>query len=143
MGPAEIVASLKELCAEKGPRLGTEEIVAWIERIGGFETNAELVAFAKKMKARQYARMLEYEDEDSGMRIKRLWSFHDQAHGTPVLCRHPRDAGGRAQAVDPPVYPLPQADCAACARRWPTTSPASGFSTSIPTSRKRKRPSSS
>ena len=81
MGPAEIVASLKELCAEKGPRLGTEEIVAWIERMGGYETNAELVAFAKKMKARQYARMLEYEDEDSGMRIKRLWSFHDQALG--------------------------------------------------------------
>ncbi len=81
MGPAEIVASLKELCAEKGPRLGTEEIVAWIERIGGFETNAELVAYAKKMKARQYARMLEYEDEDSGMRIKRLWSFIDQARG--------------------------------------------------------------
>ena len=81
MGPAEIVASLKELCAEKGPRLGTDEIVVWIERIGGFETNTELVAFAKKMKARQYARMLEYEDEDSGMRIKRLWSFHDQAHG--------------------------------------------------------------
>jgi hypothetical protein len=81
MGPAEIVASLKELCAEKGPRLSTDEIVNWIERIGGFETNAELVAYAKKMKARQYARMLEYEDEDSGMRIKRLWSFHDQAHG--------------------------------------------------------------
>ena len=81
MGPAEIVASLKELCAEKGPRLGTEDIVAWIERIGGFETNAELVAFAKKMKARQYARMLEYEDEDSGMRIKRLWSLGDRAQG--------------------------------------------------------------
>ena len=81
MGPAEIVASLKELCAEKGPRLGTEDIVAWIERIGGFETNAELVAFAKKMKARQYARMLEYEDEDSGMRIKRLWSLRDQTQG--------------------------------------------------------------
>ena len=81
MGPAEIVASLKELCAEKGPRLTTEEIVAWIERIGGFETNAELIAFAKKMKARQYARMLEFEDEDSGLRIKRLWSFHDQARG--------------------------------------------------------------
>jgi hypothetical protein len=81
MGPAEIVASLKELCAEKGPRLSTDEIVTWIERIGGFETNAELVGYAKKMKARQYARMLEYEDEDSGMRIKRLWSFHDQAHG--------------------------------------------------------------
>ena len=110
MGPAEIVASLKELCAEKGPRLGTEEIVAWIERIGGYETNAELVAFAKKMKARQYARMLEYEDEDSGMRIKRLWSFHDQARRTPVLRRHPRDAGGRSQALDPPVHPLPQAD---------------------------------
>src|ERR1700677_4435430 len=81
MGPAEIVASLKELCAEKGPRLGTEDIVAWIEGIGGYETNAEIVAFAKRMKARQYARMLEYEDEDSGMRIKRLWSFHDHARG--------------------------------------------------------------
>src|ERR1700733_4870273 len=81
MGPAEIVASLKELCAEKGPRLGTDDIVAWIEKIGGFETHAELVAFAKKMKARQYARMLEYEDENSGMRIKRLWSFRDQAQG--------------------------------------------------------------
>jgi len=81
MGPAEIVASMKELCAEKGPRLTTEEIVAWIERIGGYETNAELVGFAKKMKARQYARMLEYEDEDSGLRIKRLWSFRDEARG--------------------------------------------------------------
>jgi hypothetical protein len=78
MGPAEIVASLKELCAEKGPRLGTEEIVTWIERMGGFESNTELVAFAKKMKARQYARLLVYEDEDSGMRIKRLWSFYDR-----------------------------------------------------------------
>jgi hypothetical protein len=81
MGPAEIVASLKELCAEKGPRLGTDDIVAWIEKIGGFETHAELVAYAKKMKARQYARMLEYEDENTGMRIKRLWSFRDQSQG--------------------------------------------------------------
>jgi hypothetical protein len=81
MGPAEIVASLRELCAEKGPRLTTEEIVAWIEGIGGFETEPELVAFAKKMKARQFARMLEFEDEDSGLRIKRLWSFHDEGRG--------------------------------------------------------------
>jgi hypothetical protein len=81
MGPAEIVASLKELCAAKGPRLGTEEIVAWIERIGGYESHAELVSFAKKMKARQYARMLEYEDESTGMRVKRLWSFRDHAQG--------------------------------------------------------------
>jgi hypothetical protein len=79
MGPAEIVASLKELCAERGPRLGTDDIVGWIERIGGFESKAELIAFAKKMKARQYARMLEVEDEDTGMRIKRLWSFYDKA----------------------------------------------------------------
>jgi hypothetical protein len=77
MGPAEIVASLKELCAEKGPRLGTEEIVAWIERIGGYESYPELVQYAKKMKARQYARMLEFEDEKSGQRIKRLWSSYD------------------------------------------------------------------
>jgi len=75
MGPAEIVASLKELCEEKGPRLTTEEIVAWIDHHGGFESQRELVAFAKKMKARQYARMLEYEDEDTRTRIKRLWSF--------------------------------------------------------------------
>jgi hypothetical protein len=81
MGPAEIVASLRELCAEKGPRLTTEEIVAWIEEIGGFESESELIAYAKKMKGRQYARMLEYEDEESGQRIKRLWSFHDESRG--------------------------------------------------------------
>ena len=81
MGPAEIVASLRELCAERGPRLTTEEIVAWIESHHGFETDAELIVFAKKMKARQYARMLDFEDEESGMRIKRLWSFYDEARG--------------------------------------------------------------
>jgi hypothetical protein len=81
MGPAEIVASLRELCAEKGPRLTTEEIVTWIDRIGGYDTDPELIAFAKKMKARQFARMLEFEDEDSGLRIKRLWSFYDEGRG--------------------------------------------------------------
>lgn len=81
MGPAEIVVSLKELCLEKGPRLTTEQIVAWIDDLGGFESNAELIAFAKKMKARHYARMLAFEDEDSGLRIKRLWSFHDPSRG--------------------------------------------------------------
>ncbi len=81
MGPAEIVASLKELCEEKGPRLQTDDIVEWIEKHRGFESNAVLVAYAKKMKARQYARMLEYEDQDSGMRIKRLWSFRDPFEG--------------------------------------------------------------
>jgi hypothetical protein len=77
MGPAEIVASLKELCAERRPRLTTDEIVEWIEQHGGYESRADLAAFAKKMKARQYARMLEYEDEDTGLRIKRLWSSYD------------------------------------------------------------------
>ncbi len=81
MGPAEIVASLKELCEEEGPRIGTDRIVRWIERQGGYESDAELIAFAKKMKARQYARMLEYEDEDSGIRVKRLWSFYDPELG--------------------------------------------------------------
>jgi hypothetical protein len=81
MGPAEIVASLKELCAASGPRLTTEQIVAWIDRHGGYESDAELLGFAKKMKARQYARMLEYEDDDSGTRIKRLWSFYDHELG--------------------------------------------------------------
>src|SRR3954447_25971744 len=76
MGPAEIVASLKELCEEKGPRLSTESIVEWIEEHGGFETDVELISFAKKMKARQYARMLDFEDEESGLRIKRLWSVY-------------------------------------------------------------------
>jgi len=79
MGPAEIVASLKELCAEHGPRITTDEIVDWIDQMGGYESKAELVAYAKKMKARQYARMLDYEDEDTGFRIKRLWSFYDSA----------------------------------------------------------------
>jgi hypothetical protein len=77
MGPAEIVASLKELCAEKRPRLTTDEIVTWIEQNGGYESRADLVSFAKKMKARQYARMLEFEDEDTGLKIKRLWSSYD------------------------------------------------------------------
>src|SRR3954447_6469177 len=81
MGPAEIVASLKELCASKGPRLSTEQIVAWIESQNGFDTDPELIAFAKKMKARQYARMLDFEDEESGLRIKRLWSFRDASRG--------------------------------------------------------------
>jgi hypothetical protein len=78
MGPAEIVASLKELCEEKGPKLTTEEIVNWIDQHGGYESNAVLLAYAKKMKARQYARLLDYEDEESGLRIKRLWSFYDR-----------------------------------------------------------------
>src|SRR6516165_7940193 len=79
MGPAEIVASLKELCAEHGPRITTEQIVEWIDQMGGYESKAELIAYAKKMKARQYARLLDYEDEDTGLKIKRLWSFHDHA----------------------------------------------------------------
>jgi hypothetical protein len=79
MGPAEIVASLKELCAEHGPRITTEQIVEWIDRMGGYESKAELIAYAKKMKARQFARLLDYEDEDTGLRIKRLWSFYDHA----------------------------------------------------------------
>lgn len=81
MGPAEIVASLKELCEEDGPRISTDRIVRWIEWHGGYEPNAELIAFAKKMKARQYARQLMYDDEESGLRVKRLWSFRDRGSG--------------------------------------------------------------
>ena len=65
MGPAEIVASLKELCEDEGPRLSTERIVEWVDFQGGYESNAELIAYAKKMKARQYARQLMYDDEES------------------------------------------------------------------------------
>ena len=78
MGPAEIVDSLQQLCEEMGPKLTTEQIVVWIEDLNGFESDAELIAFAKKMKARQYARLLEYDDADYGRRIKRLWSFRDK-----------------------------------------------------------------
>jgi hypothetical protein len=81
MGPAEIVASLKELCAEEGPRFSTDRIVRWIEVQGGFESESELIAFAKKMKARQYARLLTFDDEESDLRIKRLWSFRDRETG--------------------------------------------------------------
>ncbi len=55
MGPAEIVASLKELCEEEGPRISTGRIVEWIEQQGGYESVGDLVAYAKKMKARQFA----------------------------------------------------------------------------------------
>jgi hypothetical protein len=81
MGPAEIVSSLKELCEAHGPRLSTADIVGWIDRHGGYESDAELIAFAKKMKARQYARMLVYQDEESGIRVKRLWSVRDRETG--------------------------------------------------------------
>jgi hypothetical protein len=81
MGPAEIVASLKELCEDNPPRLSTDQIVRWIEKHAGFESDRDLVAFAKKMKARNYARMLDFEDEASGRRIKRLWSFRDPVGG--------------------------------------------------------------
>ena len=81
MGPAEIVASLKELCEEEGPKFRTDRIVQWIEDQGGYETNSELIAFAKRMKARQYARMVMYDDEESGFRVKRLWSFPDKHSG--------------------------------------------------------------
>lgn len=77
-GTAEIVADLKELCEERGPRIRTLDVVRRLERLGAYESTAELVAFAKKMKARNYARMLLYEDPDSGLRIKRLWSFRDR-----------------------------------------------------------------
>lgn len=81
MGPAEIVASLKELCESEGPRLTTDRIVGWIDRNEGFPNDAELIAYGKKMLARRYARMLTYEDEESGLRIKRLWSFRDRDSG--------------------------------------------------------------
>ena len=81
MGPAEIVASLKELCEEQGPTIDTTSIVRWIERQDGYESDAELIAYAKKMKARQYARMLMFDDEETGRKIKRLWSFNDRDSG--------------------------------------------------------------
>jgi hypothetical protein len=62
--------------------LTTSQIVAWIEGQGGYDSEAELIAFAKKMKARQYARMLTFADEETGLRIKRLWSFRDRETGS-------------------------------------------------------------
>ncbi len=81
MGPAEIVVSLKELCENEGPRLSTERIVRWIEFHDGYESNAALIAYAKKMRARQLARQLVYDDEETGLRVKRLWSVRDQHTG--------------------------------------------------------------
>lgn len=81
MAPAEIVASLKELCETEGPRLKTARIVRWIESHGGFESHDTLIAFAKKMRARQFARQLMYDDPESGLRIKRLWSLRDPYTG--------------------------------------------------------------
>jgi hypothetical protein len=81
MGPAEIVASLKELCEDAGPRISTDRIVRWIEWHSGYEPSAELIHFAKKMKARQYARQLMYDDDETGQRVRRLWSFCDRHTG--------------------------------------------------------------
>ncbi len=81
MLPAEVVSSLKELCESEGPRLTTDRIVRWIEAQHGFEPTAELARFAKKMKARQYARMIMYVDPETGARVKRLWSFRSPGTG--------------------------------------------------------------
>lgn len=81
MGPAEVVASLKEFCIDHGPRITTEGIVAWIDRHGGYESRDELIRYAKKMKARVYARRLMFEDEETGLKVKRLWSFRDPETG--------------------------------------------------------------
>lgn len=81
MAPAEVVASLKELCEAEGPRITTDRVVRWIESNNGYESMAELAHFAKKMKARQYARLLMYEDPESKLRVKRLWSFRDPGTG--------------------------------------------------------------
>jgi hypothetical protein len=81
MGPAEVVASLKELCEGEGPKISTARIVGWIEANQGYEPDEELVHYAKKMKARQFARQLMYDDEESGLRVKRLWSFRDTRSG--------------------------------------------------------------
>ncbi len=81
MGPAEIVASLKELCEQEGPLISTQRIVRWIEQQQGFDHDAVLIAFAKKMKARNLARRLMYFDEETGVTIKRLWSARDRQTG--------------------------------------------------------------
>ncbi len=132
MGPAEIVISLKELCAEQGPRLSTEQIVAWIDHQGGSESDVELVAFAKKMKARQYARMLEYEDAESGLGIKRLWSLHDPRRGRRFymnILEMPDDE--RRKLVRQYARFLRQ--LRSVRRACPSTSPGRGSSISIPT----------
>ncbi len=48
-GSAEIVAHLKEVCHEKGSMLTTEQVVDWIDRSGGFESEAERIAFARRI----------------------------------------------------------------------------------------------
>ena len=109
MGPAEIVASLKELCEAQGPTLDTNLIVKWIDDQGGYDTDAELIAYAKKMKARQYARMLMFDDEESGRKIKRLWSFNDRDSGrraySDILAMPP---GRRRELIDKYVNFLDQ-----------------------------------
>ena len=65
--------------------------MAWIDRLDGFGTSGELVQYAKKMKARQDARLLEFEDEKTGLRIKRCGASRSQGAAT-VLHRSPRNA---------------------------------------------------
>ena len=95
MGPAEIVASLKELCEEEGPRISTDRIVRWIDRHGGFESQQELAAYARKMKARQLARQLMYDDEETGLRRQAALELSGPGDARAVLPRH-RPALARA-----------------------------------------------
>jgi|GEM_PF-1214833 len=79
--PAEIVAGLSAFCDHAGPKISTETIVRWIEKRGGYPSQAELAKLAKKMLARRYARMVMYTDPETGLKVKRLWSFRDRLTG--------------------------------------------------------------
>ena len=54
---------------------------SWIDSHGGYDSDAELIAFAKKMKARQYARMLEFEDEEIGTADQAALELSDHEPG--------------------------------------------------------------
>jgi hypothetical protein len=84
MRTSEIVVGLKELCESRGAGLTSREIARWIDDNAGFGPDEELIAFAKEMKARRYARMLTFIDDRTGMRIPRLWSRVDSKTGGKI-----------------------------------------------------------
>ena len=79
------------------------------------------------MKARQYARMLTFEDEETGRKIKRLWSFRDGSTGRRAyadICDMSPES--RKQLI-PEMRLFPEPAPSPSAERCPTTSPAQQF----------------
>jgi hypothetical protein len=80
-----ILAALADFCNHRGPTFTSDELVDWINRRFGFESPATLLAYARRIKARQIARKLTCFDPETRTRVPRLWPVADPRTGEPAF----------------------------------------------------------